>query len=142
NNDPNGLFFYNGTYHVFYQHNPVCLEGGNQSWGHATSPDLFHWTEQPVAIWKGLNWQAFSGSGVVDHKNVSGLKRGEEAPILLFYSQNRRSATALAYSNDGGRTFQQYENNPLFLTRHPFGHDPKVVWYEPEQKWVMIIHDL
>jgi fructan beta-fructosidase len=142
NNDPNGLFYYKGIYHVFYQHNPVGLEGGNQSWGHATSPDLFHWTEQPVAIWKGLNWQAFSGSGVVDKQNTSGLKRGTEDPILLFYSQNQRSATALAYSTDGGKTFRQYEKNPLFHTRHTYGHDPKVVWYEKEKKWVMAIHDL
>jgi fructan beta-fructosidase len=142
NNDPNGLFYYDGTYHAFYQHNAVGLEGGNQSWGHATSSNLFHWTEQPVAIWKGLNWQAFSGSGVVDKNNDSGLKQGREDPILLFYSQNSRSATAVAYSIDAGKTFQQYAKNPLFLTRHPFGHDPKVVWYEKEKKWVMIIHDL
>ena len=142
NNDPNGLFYWQGIWHVFYQHKPMGFEGGNQCWGHATSPDLFHWTEQPIAIPNGLHWQAFSGSGVVDTHNHSGLQQGPDAPILLFHSQNGRSATALAASTDGGKTFRQYEKNPLFLTRHPWGHDPKVVWYEPERKWVMAIHDL
>ena len=115
---------------------------GQYHWGHATSPDLFHWTEQAIAIPRDLGWDPFSGSGVVDHNNDSGLKQGSDAPILLFYSQNRRSATALAYSVDGGKTFREYEKNPLFLTRNPAGHDPKVVWYAPEKKWVMIIHDM
>ncbi|MEI8196926.1 MAG: hypothetical protein WCI73_13580, partial [Phycisphaerae bacterium] len=139
--DPNGLCFYKGLYHLFYQYNPVDLMAGNQQWGHATSPDLFHWTEQPVAIQNELGWTAFSGSGVVDKNNDSGLKQGSDAPILLFYSQNCRSATALSYSVDGGKTFRQYEKNPLFLTQDPSGHDPKVVWYPKEEKWVMIIHD-
>ena len=140
--DPNGLFSYEGIYHLFYQYNPLNLQSGNQQWGHATSPDLFHWTEQATAIPKGLGWAAFSGSGVVDRNNDSGLKRGCDAPILLFHSQAGRSATALAYSVDGGKTFRQYEKNPLFLTQHPNGHDPKVVWYPKEQKWVMIIFDI
>jgi fructan beta-fructosidase len=140
--DPNGLFFHAGIYHLFYQYNPVGIQAANAHWGHATSPDLFHWTEQAIAIPKGLGWQSFSGSGIVDRNNDSGLKQGSDAPILLFYSQNGRSATALAYSVDGGKTFQQYAANPLFLTRNPAGHDPKVVWYAPEKKWVMIIHDM
>ena len=140
--DPDGLFFYEGLYHIFYQYNPVALNFGNSHWGHATSPDLFHWTEQAIGIPKGIGWAVFGGSGVVDWNNDSGLKQGSDAPILLFYSQHGRSATALAYSADGGKTFQQYEKNPLFLTRHPGGHDPKPVWYRPENKWVMIIHDM
>ena len=140
--DPNGLFFYEGLYHLFYQYNPVGTKSGNSQWGHATSPDLFHWNEQAIAIPKGFNWMAFSGSGIVDWNNDSGMKQGSSAPILLFYSQAGRSATALAYSVDGGKTFRQYAKNPLFLTRHGGGHDPKVVWYAPEKKWVMIIHDM
>ena len=140
NSDANGLFFYQGVYHLFYQYNPVGLTQAAH-WGHATSPDLFHWTEQGIAIRHGIDWQPFSGSGVVDHNNDSGLKQGSEAPLLLFYSQHGRSATALAYSVDGGKTFQQYGRNPLFLTRALAGHDPKVIWYAPEKKWVMIIHD-
>jgi fructan beta-fructosidase len=140
--DPNGLFFYEGLYHLFYQYNPVGLQFGGSHWGHATSPDLFHWTEQAITIPKGMGWMAFSGSGVVDWNNDSGLKKGSHPPLLLFYSQCGRSATALAYSIDGGKTFQQYAKNPLFLTRDPAGHDPKVVWYAPEKKWVMIIHDM
>ena len=139
--DPNGLCFYKGLYHLLYQYNAVALMASNQQWGHATSPDLFHWTEQPVAIPNGLGWRAFSGSGVVDKNNDSGLKQGADAPILLFLAQEGRSATALAYSVDGGKTFLQYAKNPLFLNQDPSGHDPKVVWYPNEQKWVMIIHD-
>ena len=141
NSDANGLFFYKGVYHLFYQYNPVGLTQAAH-WGHSTSPDLFHWTEQGIAIRHGIDWQPFSGSGVVDHNNDSELKQGSEAPLLLFYSQHGRSATALAYSVDGGKTFQQYGKNPLFQTRALAGHDPKVVWYAPEKKWVMIIHDM
>ena len=140
--DPDGLLFYEGLYHIFYQYNPLGLDQGNNQWGHATSPDLFHWTEQPIAIPAGLGWRNHSGGGVVDVNNDSGLKQGAHPPILLFHGQDGRAATAIAYSVDGGRTFRQYEKNPLFQTRHPWGHDPKVVWYEPEKKWVMIIHDM
>lgn len=139
--DPNGLYYYDGVWHLFFQYNPTGPEGSNQHWGHATSTNLFDWTQQPFAIPKGLRWMAFSGSGVVDHNNDSGLKQGDHPPILLFYSQNGRSATALAHSTDGGKTYKQYEQNPLFLTNDPAGHDPKVVWYPPDEKWVMIIHD-
>ncbi|VGO16882.1 Levanase [Pontiella desulfatans] len=139
--DPNGLYYYNGLWHLFFQYNPVGVDGGNQHWGHATSTNLFDWVQQDFGIPKGLRWDAFSGSGVVDRNNDSGLQEGDVPPILLFYSQNRRSATALAYSTDGGKTYLQYKNNPLFLTNDPAGHDPKVVWYPPQKKWVMIIHD-
>ena len=141
NMDPSGLFHYDGLYHIFYNANPVGLQQGNNMWGHATSPDLFHWTEQPIGIPPGLGWRVYSGNALVDHDNVTGLKRGSHPPILLYHSQDGRAATALSYSVDGGRTFRQYEKNPLFQTRHPWGHDPKVVWYEPEKKWVMVIHD-
>ena len=141
NMDPSGLFYYDGLYHIFYSANPVGLEQGNNQWGHATSPDLFHWTEQPIGIPPGLGWRVYSGSALVDHGNVSGLREGVHPPILLFHSQDGRAATALAYSVDGGKTFRQYDKNPLFQTRHPWGHDPKVAWYEPEKKWVMVIHD-
>ncbi len=141
NMDPSGLFYYDGLYHIFYNANPVGLEQGNNQWGHATSPDLFHWTEQAIGIPPGLGWRVYSGNALVDHGNVSGLRDGAHPPILLFHSQDGRAATALAYSVDGGQTFRQYEKNPLFQTRHPWGHDPKVVWYVPEQKWVMVIHD-
>jgi fructan beta-fructosidase len=141
NMDPSGLFYYNGLYHIFYNYNPLGLEQGNNQWGHATSPDLFHWTEQPIGIPPGLGWRVYSGSALVDHDNISGLREGAHPPILLYYSQDGRAATALNYSVDGGKTFREYDKNPLFQTRHPWGHDPKVVWYEPEKKWVMVIHD-
>ena len=141
NMDPSGLFYYDGLYHIFYNANPVGLQQGNNMWGHATSPDLFHWTEQPIGIPPGLGWRVYSGSALVDHDNVTGLKQGSHPPILLFHSQDGRAATTLAYSVDGGKTFRQYEKNPLFQTRHPWGHDPMVAWYGPEKKWVMVIHD-
>ncbi|MFZ4388216.1 MAG: glycoside hydrolase family 32 protein, partial [Chthoniobacterales bacterium] len=147
-NDPNGVFFYEGLWYIFYQYSPLGI-GCGVDWGHATSPDLFHWTEQPPAIRRGLSafrpglyFRPFSGGGLVDYNNDSGLKQGVHPPILLFHSQNNRSATALAYSVDGGKTFRQYEKNPLFLTRDPSGHDPKVVWYPKKKKWVMVICDM
>jgi len=97
--------------------------------------------EMTIGIPPGLGWRVYSGSALMDYGNVSGLREGAHPPILLFYSQDGRAATALAYSVDGGKTFRQYDKNPLFQTRHPWGHDPKVAWYEPEQKWVMVIHD-
>jgi sucrose-6-phosphate hydrolase SacC (GH32 family) len=141
NADPNGQFFYEGLWHMFYQYNPVGLFQAAH-WGHATSPDLFHWTEQDIAIRHGIDWKPFSGCGVVDHNNDSGLKQGTHPPILLFFSKNGLKDTGLAFSVDGGKTFREYEKNPLFLTRDFGGHDPKVVWYVPEKKWVMIIHDM
>ena len=140
--DPVGLFFYEGVWHINYQGIQLGVERGNEMWGHATSPDLFHWTEKLPLNRPGLDFLPFSGSGLVDHNNDTGLKQGEHPPILLFYTQAGRSATALKYSVDGGKTFKQYEKNPLFLTRDKSGHDPKVVWYPKEKKWIMVICDM
>jgi sucrose-6-phosphate hydrolase SacC (GH32 family) len=139
--DPNGLFFYAGLWHLFYLNNPVALERGNEMWGHATSPDLFHWTAQPPTIRPDLEWRPFTGGGLVDHNNDSGLQQGVHPPILLFYLQKGRSAIALKYSVDGGKTFRQYEKNPLFLTRDKSGQGPMVFWYPREKKWVMVVCD-
>lgn len=178
NGDVVGLFYYKGLYHVFYLHDPALDKTlANACWGHATSKDLFHWTEQPIAIWKELNHPKWSGGGLVDENNYSGLKTNEECPILLFCSKETQNAQryqifngdttlqtcedklsadttlqtgedklsaaiTLQYSIDGGKTFQEYHNNPLFYTRCIGGHDPKVIWYEKGKKWVMILHDM
>jgi fructan beta-fructosidase len=140
--DPNGLFFYEGVWHICFQFDQIAVDRANIMWGHATSPDLFHWTEQPPIIRRGLHFRPFSGSGLVDHNNDSGLKTGAQPPIMLFYTQDPPGATCFTYSVDGGKTFKQYEKNPLFRTRHPSGHDPKVVWDPKEKKWVMVICDV
>ena len=137
-NDPNGLVRHAGRYHLYYQHNPYGWAWGNMHWGHASSPDLLHWTEHPVAIYPHRygDW-AFSGSAVVDHRNTSGLGRDGVAPLVAIYTSTGRGE-CLQYSLDGGMTFREYAGNPV-VKHH--GRDPKVFWYEPQQKWVMVVFD-
>jgi fructan beta-fructosidase len=137
-NDPNGLVWQAGTYHLFYQHNPYGWSWGNMHWGHATSPDLVHWKEQPTAIYPRMwdDW-AFSGSGVVDTANTSGFQDGKEPPLVVAFTSTGRGE-CIAYSNDRGATFQEYAGNPV--VKHA-GRDPKLVWYEPGKHWVMAVYD-
>ena len=137
-NDPNGLVWHDGRYHLYYQHNPYGWPWGNMHWGHASSPDLLHWTEHPVAIYPpryGDN--AFSGSAVIDEHNTSGLGRDGIAPLVAIYTSTDRGE-CLKYSLDGGMTFEEYAGNPV--VEHQ-GRDPKVFWYAPQQKWVMVVYD-
>ena len=138
NNDPNGLVYHDGEYHLFYQHNPYGWNWGNMHWGHAVSPDLVHWTELPVAIYpyKFGDW-AFSGSAVVDKDNTSGLKTGGEDLIVAAYTSTGRGE-CIALSNDRGRTFSEYAGNPVVKHR---GRDPKLIWYKPGGHWVMAVYD-
>jgi fructan beta-fructosidase len=138
NNDPNGLVYSKGEYHLFYQHNPYGWSWGNMHWGHAVSPDLVHWTELPVAIYPHQfgDW-AFSGSAVVDRENTSGFKTGEEDVIVAAYTSTGRGES-IAYSNDRGRTFADYQGNPV--VKHG-GRDPKLIWYAPGKHWVMAVYD-
>lgn len=135
-NDPNGLFYYNGQYHLFYQHNPYGRDWGNMHWGHAISTDLMHWTELGVALLPDENGMVFSGSAYVDRENISGLGNGKEPPILLYYtagggyskmSQGHRFTQAMAYSTDGGSVFHHYKNNPVVGHLFEDNRDPKVV---------------
>ncbi|MFQ6132034.1 MAG: GH32 C-terminal domain-containing protein [Armatimonadota bacterium] len=138
NNDPNGLVYHKGEYHLFYQHNPYGWKWGNMHWGHAVSTDLVHWRELPIALYPHRfgDW-CFSGSAVVDHRNTAGFKTGDEDVIVAAYTSTGRGES-IAYSNDRGRTFTDYDGNPVVKHR---GRDPKVIWYEPGGHWVMAVYD-
>lgn len=147
-NDPNGLVFYKGTYHFFAQLNPYGFGVANTHWMHAVSKDLVHWEEKPYALLPDQSGRMYSGGGIVDWENCSGLGNGEEPPILLFYtpagsksrwSRGRYFEIGVAYSLDGGETFEKYAGNPVVPHITFMNRDPKVVW-EPEGKnWVMAI---
>jgi fructan beta-fructosidase len=135
NNDPNGMVFHNGKYHLYYQHNPFGIGWGNMHWGHFESKDMIHWMERPIAFnQKTVSDMAFSGGGFVDVNNTSGL--GKNTLFVAFTSTGR--GECLAYSQDDGMNFKELEENPV--VKH-VGRDPKVIWYAPEQKWVMVLYD-
>ncbi|MBL7222601.1 MAG: GH32 C-terminal domain-containing protein [Candidatus Brocadiae bacterium] len=138
NNDPNGMVFYKGEWHLYYQHNPYGWKWGNMHWGHAVSKDLVHWTELPIAIYpfRHGDW-VFSGSAAVDWNNTGGWQTGDEKVIVAAYTSTGRGE-AIAYSNDRGHTFTDYEGNPV--VKHG-GRDPKIIWYAPGKHWVMAVFD-
>ena len=130
NNDPNGLVHYDGEWHLFFQHNPYGWKWGNMHWGHAVSTDLVHWKQLPIAIYnKRRGDYAFSGGAIVDENNTAGWQTGKEKVIVASWTSTGRGE-CIAYSNDRGRTFTEYEGNPV--VQHS-GRDPKIVWYEPGQ---------
>ncbi|HET6249937.1 MAG TPA: glycoside hydrolase family 32 protein [Tepidisphaeraceae bacterium] len=137
-NDPNGLVFYKGEYHLFFQHNPYGHDWGNMHWGHAVSHDLVHWEELPVALYpkKFGDW-VFSGSAVVDKDNTAGFKTGADDPLVAAFTSTGRGE-CIAYSNDRGRTWSEFAGNPV--VKHN-GRDPRVLWHEPTKKWVMVVYD-
>ena len=137
-NDPNGLVYQNGTWHLYYQYNPAGNDWGNMSWGHATSKDLIHWQEQPVAMTRNELGDIFSGSAIVDKDNVAGF--GADAILAFYTSSGEHQQQSLAYSNDGGITFKQYEGNPI-IANTVLGdfRDPKVFWHEESQQWIMCL---
>jgi sucrose-6-phosphate hydrolase SacC (GH32 family) len=152
-NDPNGLVYYDGEFHLFYQANPFGRDHSrndyNKTWGHAVSKDLIHWEELPAAINPDHLGSIYSGSAVVDHYNKTGFKKGDEAPIIAVYTsagtRNRWSlgksfTQSIAYSNDRGRTFKPYENNPVQGNIGYINRDPKAFWYEPTEKWVIVLY--
>lgn len=138
--DPNGLVFYNGKYHMFYQYNPLGIQPANMSWGHAVSKDMLIWEEKPVAIPVQNGVQAYSGSVVVDWKNTSGFGINGKPPMIAIYTgasnvQDQR----IAYSNDEGDTWTTYSQNPVISSNNKQFRDPKVFWHEPTQKWIMVV---
>jgi fructan beta-fructosidase len=137
-NDPNGLVYADGEWHLFYQHNPYGWDWGNMHWGHAVSKDLFHWQELSDALYPRRygDW-CFSGSAVVDRDNTSGWHKGQEALLVCAFTSTGRGE-CLAFSNDRGRTWTEADGNPV--VKHQ-GRDPKLIWHAPTKKWIMAIYD-
>ncbi|MEH1014361.1 GH32 C-terminal domain-containing protein [Micromonospora sp. CPCC 206060] len=142
-NDPNGLVWYQGEWHLFYQYNPESAQWGNMSWGHAVSRDLFHWEELPVVLPYSSDEHIFSGSIVVDEKNTSGLGRpGAPAMVAIYtsaYPATGIQAQSLAYSTDRGRTWTAYAGNPVLDLGSREFRDPKVFWDAESGYWVMAV---
>ena len=140
-NDPNGLIYYKGEYHMYYQHNPLSVYWGNMSWGHAVSKDLVHWEEQPVVLFpKSETGACFSGATFIDHNNQLGLKTGEEDALLAFYLRTK-IGLCLAYSNDRGQTMTDFEGNPVLTHGGARIDTPRPFWFEPANRWIAPTYD-
>lgn len=147
-NDPNGLVFYKGEHHLFFQHNPKGVLWGNMSWGHAVSPDLVHWQELPIALLPDEHGTCFSGSAVVDWNNTAGFQTGDEKAIVAMYTGapvpevegGPKFTQCLAYSNDRGRTWTRYDKNPVVEHIVGANRDPRVFWYAPKKQWFMALY--
>lgn len=147
-NDPNGMVYYKGTYHLFYQYHPYSSVWGPMHWGHATSRNLIHWEHHPVAIYPDSRGTIFSGSAVVDINNSSGFGSKGQVPLVAIFTQHDEKAEktgkndfqnqSLAYSLDNGKTWKKYDGNPVLQNPgiRDF-RDPKVMWHQPTKKWIM-----
>lgn len=146
-NDPNGLVWYNGDYHLFYQYFPDSTVWGPMHWGHATSQNLLHWEHQPIALYPDSLGLIFSGSAVIDKANTAGF--GKDAMVAIFTHHLMAGEKAgksdfqyqsIAYSNDQGRTFTKYDKNPVISNPgiKDF-RDPKVIWHEESKSWVLVL---
>jgi len=140
-NDPNGLIYYGGMYHLYYQYNYLSNDWNHMNWGHAVSTDLVHWKNLPIAIAEYDGIQIYSGCNIIDVNNTSGFCKTKEFGCLLaFYTahSSKGEAQAFAYSNNLGVSYTQYAHNPIIDEGMKDHRDPKVIWYAPESKWVMI----
>lgn len=146
-NDPNGLVYLNGTYHLFFQYNPGGTTWGPMHWGHTTSKDLLHWTEQPIALYPDSLGAIFSGSAVIDKHNTAGFGNNAMVAIFTYHNQKKEEAKTglhqyqgLAYSTDEGKTWTKYKGNPVLPNPGIWDfRDPKVQWFEAEKKWLMTL---
>ncbi|MFZ9146839.1 MAG: glycoside hydrolase family 32 protein, partial [Sediminibacterium sp.] len=141
-NDPNGMIYVNGVYHLYYQHNPNASVWGPMHWGHATSKDLIHWKHKKIALYPNALGTIFSGSAVIDSNNTSGFGKGRRAPLVAIYTQHSMEGEkagrddfqnqSISISLNAGKTFKTYRGNPVIKTPHLRDfRDPKVFWYEP-----------
>jgi fructan beta-fructosidase len=153
NNDPNGMVYLDGEWHLFFQHNPVGWKWGNMTWGHAVSRDLVHWEQLPNVLFPGTmaTGACYSGGGIVDSRNTAGW-RTDGTDVLAVFLTDTGAGESVAFSNDNGRTFRWHEGNPVVRHR---GRDPKVIWYAYEKgeeplddrarrlggHWVMAVYD-
>src|SRR5437762_9115460 len=141
-NDPNGMVFYQGEYHLFHQSNPFGDKWGHMSWAHAVSRDLVHWKHLPLALAEEDGVMIFSGSAVVDWKNTSGFGRNRRPPLVAIYTGHYTTRPLqnqhIAYSTDRGRTWTKYSGNPVLDIGEKDFRDPKVFWHEPTQRWIMV----
>lgn len=141
-NDPNGMFYKDGVYHLYFQYNPYGSMWANMTWGHSTSTDLTHWTYEGTAIVPDAWGAIFSGSCVVDKDNTAGLGKGA---VVAFYTSAKSTpwgdvqSQSMAYSLDNGKTFIKYEHNPILTSTERDFRDPKVFWYAPGKHWVMML---
>ena len=149
-NDPNGMVHSNGVYHLFFQYYPDSTVWGPMHWGHATSKDLIHWEEQPIALYPDSLGCIFSGSAVVDKNNTSGFGKNGKAPLVAIFThhsfeiekpgKDNFQNQSIAYSSDEGKTWIKYAGNPV--VKNPGirdFRDPQVMWYKPQKKWVMTL---
>ncbi len=136
-NDPNGMFYYHGTWHLYYQRNPYGSQWENMTWGHSTSQDLIHWTAQQDAISPDALGAIFSGSCVVDKNNTAGF--GKDAIVAYYTSAGDNQTQSMAYSTDGGMTFTKYAANPVITSDIPDFRDPHLFWNEDINKWNLIL---
>ena len=147
-NDPNGMVYYEGEYHLFYQYYPEASHWGPMHWGHAISTDLVHWEHQPIALYPDSLGYIFSGSAVVDWKNTSGFGTAENPPLVAFFTYHNPEiekaggvdveSQAIAYSTDKGRTWTKYAENPVIPnTGIRDFRDQKVIWHEASQQWLV-----
>ena len=146
-NDPNGCIWHDRLYHLYYQHNPFEREWENMTWGHATSPDLLHWTEQAPVLFPDTLGTMYSGSAVVDKDNTSGFGTKKNPPLVYAYTADRseREVQCIAYSLDGGMTLHKYEGNPVIDSHDKWQthdtRDPRLFWYEPGKHWVLVLNE-
>ena len=141
-NDPNGLVYNKGTYHLFYQHNPFGNVWGHMTWAHAVSKDLVHWKHLPIAIAEEKDTMIFSGTCVVDKNNTSGFGKNGKTPMVAVYTghiENKNQSQHIAYSLDDGITWIKYNKNPVLDLGKKDFRDPKIFWYEPKNYWVMAL---
>jgi fructan beta-fructosidase len=137
-NDPNGMFYKDGVYHLYFQHNPYASVWGNMNWGHSTSRDLIHWQHNPVAIAPDGLGAIFSGSAVVDKNNTAGF--GHDAIVAIYTSASSTQRQSLSYSTDDGMTFTKYDGNPIIMSDKEC-RDDKVIWNAQTGKWNLIMAD-